>query len=77
MGLTTVLGIGNAGHGMPTQTVIDLAYLIAAVPWGLHAALVDPKTAGLLDAVLAIDFLTNRDPYGARYIKSYRTKKSQ
>ncbi len=70
MGLTTVLGIGNAGHGMPTQTVIDLAYLIAAVPWGLHAALVDPKTEGLVDTVLAVDFLTNRDPYGARYIKN-------
>ena len=77
MGLTTVLGIGNAGHGMPTQTVIDLAYLIAAIPWGLHAALIDPKTAGLVDTVLAIDFLTNRDPYGVRYIKNYRAKKRQ
>jgi len=77
MGLATILGIGNAGHGMPTQTVIDLAYLIAAVPWGLHAALVDPKTAGLVDTALAIDFLTNRDPFGMRYIKSYRAKKKK
>jgi 5-methyltetrahydrofolate--homocysteine methyltransferase len=75
MGLTTVLGIGNAGHGMPRQTVIDLAYLVAAIPWGLHAALVDPKTAGLVETVLAIDFLTHRDPYGARYIANYRAKK--
>jgi 5-methyltetrahydrofolate--homocysteine methyltransferase len=77
MGLTTILGIGNAGHGMPTQTVIDLAYLIAAIPWGLHAALVDPATAGLQATVLAADFLTNRDPYGARYIAHYRAQRKK
>lgn len=70
--LSTTLGIGNAGFGMPDQTVIDLAFLIAAIPWGLHSALVDPKTAGLVDTVRAIDFLTNRDAFGARYIKRYR-----
>jgi 5-methyltetrahydrofolate--homocysteine methyltransferase len=75
MGLATILGIGNAGHGMPNQTIIDLAYLLAAIPWGLHAALVDPKTTGLVENVLAADFLTNRDPYGARYIANYRAKR--
>jgi 5-methyltetrahydrofolate--homocysteine methyltransferase len=77
MGLTTILGIGNAGFGMPTQTVIDLAYLVAAVPWGLHAALVDPETAGLVETVRAIDFLAGRDPYGARYISHYRETKKK
>ncbi len=51
--------------------------LVAAIPWGLHAALVDPKIAGLVDTVFAIDFLTNRDPYEARYIANYRLKKRQ
>jgi 5-methyltetrahydrofolate--homocysteine methyltransferase len=72
LGLTTILGIGNAGHGMPSPTTIDLAYLVAAIPWGLHAALVNPATIGLVDAVLAIDFLAGRDPYGARYLAHYR-----
>jgi 5-methyltetrahydrofolate--homocysteine methyltransferase len=75
MGLTTLLGIGNAGHGMPMQTILDMAYLLAAVPWGLDAALVNPETAGLVDSVLAIDFLTNRDPFGSRYIANYRAKR--
>jgi 5-methyltetrahydrofolate--homocysteine methyltransferase len=72
MGLTTILGIGNAGHGMPLPTTIDLAYLLAAIPWGLHAALVNPATEGLSGSVLAMDFLTGRDPYGERYIANYR-----
>jgi len=77
LGLTTILGIGNAGHGMPTQLYIDLAYLVAAVPWGLHAALVNPLTPGLVETVRAVDFLTNRDPYGKRYIRRYREQRKR
>jgi 5-methyltetrahydrofolate--homocysteine methyltransferase len=76
-GVTTMLSIGNAGYGMPQQTVIDLAYLQAAVPWGLDAALVDPSTAGLLEGVRAIDFLAGNDLYGGRYIKHYRATRAR
>jgi 5-methyltetrahydrofolate--homocysteine methyltransferase len=73
--VATILGIGNAGFGVPDPTRVDLAYLIAAVPWGLDAALVDPATPGLVEATRAIDFLTGRDAYGKRYIEHYRAKK--
>lgn len=75
LGVTTLLGIGNAGFGMPERTYIDLAYLLAAVPHGLDAALVDPATPGLIEGVRAIDFLAGIDPYGKRYIEQYRAKK--
>lgn len=73
--VTTILGIGNAGFGMPTPTVIDLAYLVAAIPWGLNSALVNPTTKGLVDTVRAIDFLVNNDIGGKRYINWYRKNK--
>lgn len=76
LGVATILGIGNAGFGMPNQTRIDLAYLVAAVPWGLDAALVDPATPGLIEEVRAIDFLTDRDPFGSRYLAHYRSKQA-
>lgn len=76
LGVATILGIGNAGFGMPEQTRIDLAYLVAAVPWGLDAALVDPTTPGLIEEVRAIDFLTGHDPYGSRYIERYRAQET-
>jgi 5-methyltetrahydrofolate--homocysteine methyltransferase len=75
LGVATVLGIGNAGFGMPEQTRIDLAYLVAAVPWGLDAALVDPATPGLIEAVRAIDFLNGQDPYGDLYIAHHRARR--
>lgn len=71
-GVATILGIGNAGFGMPTPTVIDLAFLIGAIPWGLNAALVNPKTKGLIETVRAMDFLVNHDIAGKRYIHWYR-----
>jgi 5-methyltetrahydrofolate--homocysteine methyltransferase len=75
LGVSTLLGIGNAGFGMPDQTRVDQAYLLAAIPWGLDAALVDPATPGLVEGARAVDFLTGNDPYGKRYIDHYRSKK--
>jgi 5-methyltetrahydrofolate--homocysteine methyltransferase len=77
MGLSTILGIGNAGYGMPEPTRVDLAYLIAAIPWGLNAALVNPATDGLVETVRAVDFLCGNDPYGLRYIQHYRARRKQ
>jgi 5-methyltetrahydrofolate--homocysteine methyltransferase len=72
LGVATTLGISNAGHGMPQRHLIDLAFLIAAVPWGLDSAIVSPGTPHLIDEIRAIDFLTARDAYGRRYIRHYR-----
>jgi cobalamin-dependent methionine synthase I len=76
-GVTTTLGIGNAGFGMPDPTQIDLAYLVAAIPWGLDSALVNPATIGLIEATRAVDFLTGRDAAGRRYIQLFRAKQKR
>lgn len=70
--VSTILGVGNAGFGMPDPTRIDLAYLVAAVPHGLDAALVNPTTPGLPAAAQAISFLCGRDDDGRDYIHRYR-----
>lgn len=75
--VSTILGIGNAGFGMPDRTVIDLAYLIGAIPWGLHAAIVNPETMGLIKTVRAMDFLMDRDPAGKRYINWWRSSRKE
>lgn len=76
LNVTTILGIGNAEHGMPEPTVIDLAYLVSAIPWGLDAALINPATRGLVETVRATDFLCGGDPWGRRYIQDYRHRKA-
>ena len=75
LGVSTTLGIGNAGYGMPEPTVIDLAYLVGGIPIGLDSALVNPATRGLVETVRAMDFLAGNDPSGWRYIQNYRNHK--
>jgi 5-methyltetrahydrofolate--homocysteine methyltransferase len=75
--VATLLGIGNAGFAMPDQKRVDLAYLLAAVPWGLDAALVDPSTPGLVESVRAVDFLSGNDLYGKRYIEHDRSSRQR
>jgi 5-methyltetrahydrofolate--homocysteine methyltransferase len=74
-GCSTVLGIGNAGFGMPTQGLIIQAYLMAAMAAGVDAFLAsyeDPVVPLLFPSKMAMDFLTNRDPYAKRFLKAYR-----
>jgi 5-methyltetrahydrofolate--homocysteine methyltransferase len=74
LGVTTQLGIGNAGHGMPDQTRFDLAHLLAAMPYGLDTALVNPATEGLVECVRAMDVLLGTDPVGKRYLANWRAR---
>jgi 5-methyltetrahydrofolate--homocysteine methyltransferase len=75
LGVTTQLGIGNAGHGLPDQTRFDLAHLLAAMPYGLDVALVNPATEGLVECVRAMDFMLGIDPAGKRYLAHWRAQR--
>lgn len=72
LGMSTLLGVGNAGFGMPDQTRLDLLYLAIGASWGLDAALVDYHTENLELYAAGVDFLTGRDPYGEGYIAYHR-----
>ena len=76
--VTTFLGIDNAGFGMPQKDLIDIVYLMAAIPAGLDAALLEPPTCstlGLLGitALFASDFLSGNDPYGMHFLSHIRS----
>lgn len=75
LGMSTLLGIGNAGFGMPDQTRLDLLYLAIGASWGLDAALVDYRTENLKLYANGINFLTGRDPHGREYIAHHMPEK--
>lgn len=77
LGMSTILGIGNAGFGMPQQTRLDLLYLAIAASWGLDSALVDYRTENLVYYARGVDFLTGRDRFGQTYIGLHRTQGSR
>lgn len=76
----TFLGIDNAGFAMPYKDTIDLAYLIAAIPAGMDAALLEPplqSTIGRegLTLLFAANFISGRDPYARQYLAYLRHNK--
>jgi 5-methyltetrahydrofolate--homocysteine methyltransferase len=75
LGVPTLLGVSNAGYMMPNPRMIDLAYFIATVSWGLDVAMIDPFTPNLAWLSKAIDFLVGIDPYAVQYLKHYREGK--
>lgn len=73
----TCLGIGNAGFGMPEKDSLEMAYLMAAIPAGLDAALMDPPLLSSLgrtgqNLLFASNFVSGRDPYAKRYLNYLR-----
>jgi 5-methyltetrahydrofolate--homocysteine methyltransferase len=75
LGVSTLLGISNAGFMMPNPRLIDLAYFIAGVSWGLDVAMIDPFTPYLPWLAHAMDFLTGVDPYAQEYLAYYRANR--
>jgi len=74
LGVATVLGISNISFGMPDRKIINLSFLSQAISQGLNAVIVDPTIEGVVETILASDFLAGRDSYGKRYLKYYREK---
>ena len=74
LGIATVLGVSNISFGMPDRKIINLSFLSQAISQGLNAAIVDPTIEGVVETILASDFLAGRDSYGKRYLKYYREK---
>ncbi|MFQ5868074.1 MAG: dihydropteroate synthase [bacterium] len=74
LGVATVLGVSNISFGMPNRKIINLSFLSQVILQGLNAVIVDPTIEGVVETVLASDFLAGRDSFGRRYLKYYREK---
>jgi hypothetical protein len=57
---------------MPNPRMLDLAYFVAGVSWGLDVAMIDPFTPLLPWMTKAMDFLMGIDPAGKGYLNHYR-----
>jgi 5-methyltetrahydrofolate--homocysteine methyltransferase len=72
LGVSTLLGISNAGFGMPNPLMIDSVYFTAAASWGMDVAMISPYTPAIDWFRETIDFLMGSDPYASGYLSLYR-----
>jgi 5-methyltetrahydrofolate--homocysteine methyltransferase len=68
----TTLGLSNVSHGLPRRTLVNQAFLIAALANGLDSAICDPTDQGIRRAITLGDLLAGRDRHCRRYARRVR-----
>lgn len=71
-GLNMTLGASNISFGLPKRHALNAAFLPAAMSAGLTSAVMDGRTAQIVDAVRAADLLLGLDPWGGNWISRFR-----
>ena len=66
--LNTVCGLSNVSFGLPARATVNLTFLGMAIGRGLNCAITNPSAPGIVDAVIASDALSGRDPQLDRYL---------
>ncbi|MGM0370600.1 MAG: homocysteine S-methyltransferase family protein [Bacillota bacterium] len=77
LGVATVLGVSNISYGLPERNQVNTAFLAMAIRAGLNAPIMDPTDKAMKSALLASDFLVNRDPAGTRYLDEFVGENNQ
>jgi 5-methyltetrahydrofolate--homocysteine methyltransferase len=75
-GVNMTLGASNVSFGMPERPAIGAAFLPMAIASGLTSAIMDARSAQLVQAAKAADLLTNKDPWGAAWIAAHRARQA-
>ncbi len=78
-GLNMTLGASNISFGLPNRHALNSAFLPAAMSHGLTSAVMDARTPQIVASVRATDLLLGLDPWGSKWITSFReqAKKAQ
>ena len=71
-GLNMTLGASNISFGLPHRHALNAAFLPAAMAMGLTSAVMDSRTAAIVESVRAADLLLGLDPWGTNWIMRYR-----
>jgi len=75
-GLPAVMGLSNVSFGLPARELVNATFLGMAMARGLAAAIANPSTPRIAEALAAGEILLGRDPSAGRFIAGYSTWKS-
>lgn len=74
-GLNMSIGASNVSFGLPNRHALNAAFMPMAMSMGLTSAIMDGRTAEVVQAVRAADLLLGLDQWGANWITSFRAAK--
>lgn len=70
-GIYTSLGVSNVSFGLPQREIINSMFFTMALQNGLSAAIMNPNSAGMMNAYRSYLALTGLDENCSRYIAHY------
>jgi 5-methyltetrahydrofolate--homocysteine methyltransferase len=76
LGVNTTCGASNTSFGLPGRETLGAAFLAIAASHGLTSAIMDARSAEIVESVRASDFLLGKDEWGAAWIAAYRAKQA-
>jgi 5-methyltetrahydrofolate--homocysteine methyltransferase len=75
-GVNMTVGASNVSFGMPGRHTINATFLPMAMTVGLTSAIMDARTAQIVEAVKAADLLLGHDEWGGNWIAAFRAKQA-
>jgi len=76
LGVNTTCGASNTSFGLPGRDTLGGSFLAIAASHGLTSAIMDARSAEVVEAVRASDFLLGKDEWGANWIAAFRRKQA-
>ena len=73
-GANMTCGASNVSFGMPGRHQINSTFLPMAMTAGLTSAIMDTRTASVVEAVKAADLLLGHDEWGGAWIAAHRAR---
>ncbi len=74
LGVSTIIGLSNVSHGLPSRKYLNSSFLAMAISAGLDAAIMNVEDELLMATAAAAEVLAGRDPAARRYIDLFGPK---
>lgn len=71
-GVHASCGLSNVSHGLPVRKLLNQAFLVMAVSYGMDAAILDPLDRRLMALLIASRALLGRDEFCMEYLTAAR-----
>ena len=71
LGFQTVLGVSNVSFGLPSRPILNSVFLASTLGAGLSAAIVNPMSEEIMQAIYAFRVLNNQDRDAKEYIDRF------
>lgn len=75
-GLNMTCGASNVSFGMPGRHALNATWLPMAMTAGMTSAIMDARTAQIVESVRAADLFLGNDEWGMHWISSHRAKQA-